>query len=88
MTNIAIPTHEAPDPEVSFSADEDVFERVHKIIGKKDVKHGLESAMGACAGSLLAVFSYLVAAFGRAEAEQIVTKTVREFFARVDRTRN
>lgn len=71
MTHELIPGKDGEEDEVAFIADDQIMDRVIKIIGKRDVKHGLDSAMSACAGTLAAVQSYLIATFGLDEGKKI-----------------
>jgi hypothetical protein len=71
MTHTIIPSENGQENQVGFTADTVIMDRVIKIIGKRDVKHGLDSAIEACAGALAGVQSYLIATFGLDEGRKI-----------------
>lgn len=56
------------------------FDRFLKIIGKKDVRGGIDASAPVAASMLLAVLSFFVAAFGAKEAQDAVERFVEDFF--------
>lgn len=61
---------------VAFESTAADFGRFHAIIGKADKRHGLERAMVVCCSMMLAVQSFMIAAFGRQEAARIMQEFV------------
>ena len=79
----ARPIIDPGEPMRSFKADMDAYTATVELIGEADVKHGLDAALGASAGVLAGVMSYLVATFGRAEAKTVILDAVERHFARL-----
>jgi hypothetical protein len=71
-----------PDGETTFETDPAAFRDVAAMLLDADTD-GLDTALGVVAGALAAILSYLVDAFGRAEAKVIVTGAVERYFARL-----
>lgn len=68
------------DKFIAFDSDPKHFDRFHKIICKPDLKGNLGGSLVICASMMLAVQSFLIAAFGREEAGRIFANFVDGVF--------
>jgi hypothetical protein len=67
------------DHFVSFDSDPKQFSKFTHIVHRSDKQHGLDAAMVTCSSMLLAVFSYMSASLGPAEAHRALDAALQEY---------